>query len=180
MSRITIPQADQTPSASLPLLGAVNKQLGVIPNLMKVVGHSSAALEGYLSLNGALSKGAIGAKTSERIALAVAELNGCGYCLSSHSYLASNLAKLDAVELEANRRGDSNDPKAAAALRFAIQIIGTRGHVSDENLGAVKAAGYGEAKIIEIVLLVALNTLTNYVNNVAQTDFDFPVVNPLN
>lgn len=178
MSRITIPQANQTPSASLPLLEAVNRQLGVVPNLMKLVGHSPAALEGYLSLNGALGKGTIGAKTSERIALAVAELNGCGYCLSAHSYLGSNLAKLDAAELDANRHGDSNDPKAAAALRFATQIVGTRGHVSDADLAAVKAAGYSEAEIIEIVLLVALNTLTNYVNNVAQIDIDFPEVKP--
>lgn len=180
MSRITIPQADQTPSASLPLLAAVKQQLGVVPNLMKVVGHSPAALEGYLSLNGALGKGSIGAKTSERIALAVAELNGCAYCLSAHSYLGSNLAKLDAAELDANRRGNSGDSKAAAALRFASRVVGTRGHVTDEDLSAVKAAGYSEAEVIEIVLLVALNTLTNYVNNVARTDIDFPVVNPLN
>lgn len=178
MSRITIPQVDQTPSASLPLLDAVNRQLGVIPNLMKVVGNSPAALEGYLSLNGALGKGAIGAKTSERIALAVAELNGCGYCLSAHSYLGSNLAKFNAAELDANRHGKSNDPKAAAALRFATQVVGTRGHVSNDDLAAVKEAGYSEAEIIEIVLLVALNTLTNYVNNVAQTDIDFPEIKP--
>lgn len=178
MSRITIPQADQTPPASLPLLDAVNRQLGVVPNLMKVVGNSPAALEGYLSLNGALGKGSIGAKTSERIALAVAELNGCSYCLSAHSYLGSNLAKLDGAELEANRHGSSADPKAAAALHFARRIVGTRGHVSDEDLSAVKAAGFSEAEVIEIVLLVALNTLTNYVNNVARTDIDFPVVEP--
>lgn len=180
MSRIAIPQADQTLPAALPLLGAVNKQLGVIPNMMRVIGHSPAALEGYLNLNGALSKGAIGAKTSERIALAVAELNRCDYCLSAHGYLASNLARLDAVEIEASRRGDSSDPKAAAALRFAIRIVATRGHVADEDLAAVKTAGYGAAEIIEIVLLVALNTLTNYVNSVAQTTIDFPVVDPLN
>ena len=117
---------------------------------------------------------------SERIALAVAELNGCSYCLSAHSYLGSNLAKLDAAELEASRHGHSNDPKAAAALRFATQIVGMRGHVSDADLAAVKAAGYSEAEVIEIVLLVALNTLTNYVNNVAQTDIDFPVVKAFN
>ena len=179
MSRIAIPQTEHTPSASLPLLEAVNRQLGVVPNLMKVLGNSPAALEGYLNLNGALGKGAIGAKTSERIALAVAELNGCAYCLSAHSYLGSNLAKLDAAELDANRRGQSNDPKAAAALRFATQIVGTRGHVSDIDLAAVKAAGYSEAEVVEIVLLVALNTLTNYVNSVAQTDIDFPAIKPL-
>jgi len=178
MSRITIPQADQTPFASLPLLEAVNRQLGVVPNLMKVVGNSPAALEGYLSLNGALGKGAIGAKTSERIALTVAELNKCGYCLSAHSYLGSNLAKLDAAELDANRHGHSSDSKAAAALRFVTQVVGTRGHVSNEDLAAVKGAGYNEAEVIEIVLLVALNTLTNYVNNVAQTDIDFPAIKP--
>lgn len=178
MSRISIPTVEQTPSASLPLLEAVHKQLGVVPNLMKLVGHSPAALEGYLSLNGALAKGRLGAKTGERIALAVAELNGCGYCLSAHSYLGSHLAKLDAAELDANRQGESADPKAAAALRFATQVIARRGHVADEELAAVQAAGYSEAEVLEIVVHVALNTLTNYVNNAARTDIDFPVVEP--
>jgi uncharacterized peroxidase-related enzyme len=157
------------------LLDAVNKQLGVIPNLMKVVGNSPAALEGYLSLSGALGKGTLGAKTGERIALAVAELNACNYCLSAHSYLAANLAKLDAAEIEANRRGTSDDAKAAAAVRFATQVVKARGHVVDADVAAVKAAGFSQGEIIEIVLHVALNTLTNYVNEVAQTEIDFPV-----
>lgn len=179
MSRIAIPTAEQTPAASLPLLEAVNKQLGIVPNLMKVVGNSPAALEGYLSLNGALSKGMIGNKTGERIALAVAEFNRCSYCLSAHSYLASNLAKLDADEIDANRHGRSNDPKAAAAVNFATQVVAARGHVSDADVVAVKAAGFGNGEIMEIVLHVALNTLTNYVNEVAKTDVDFPIVSPL-
>ena len=118
MFRIAMPAQDQTPAASLPLLAAVNKQLGVVPNLMKVVGNSPAALEGYLSLSGALGKGTIGAKTGERIALAVAELNRCDYCLAAHSYLGSNLAKLDDTEIDANRRGKSSDAKAAAAVQI--------------------------------------------------------------
>jgi uncharacterized peroxidase-related enzyme len=157
------------------LLDAVNKQLGVIPNLMKVVGNSPAALEGYLSLSGALGKGTLGAKTGERIALAVAELNACNYCLSAHSYLAANLAKLDAAEIEANRRGSSDDAKAAAAVLFATQVVKARGHVVDADVAAVKAAGFSQGEIIEIVVHVALNTLTNYVNEVAQTEIDFPV-----
>ena len=179
MTRIHTPSADQTPAASLPLLDAVHKQLGVVPNLMKTLAHSPAALEGYLSLNGALAKGALGAKTNERIALVVAEFNGCAYCLSAHSYLASNLAKLDAAEIDANRHGTSHDPKAAAALRFAAQVVETRGHVSDADLTTVKSAGYGDAEVLEIVVHVALNTLTNYVNEVAKTAIDFPVVTPL-
>lgn len=178
MNRITIPTTDQTPAASLPLLDAVKKQLGVVPNLMKLVGNSPAALEGYLSLNNALGKGMINPKTRERIALAIAEINGCSYCLSAHTYLGKNVAKLDDVEIAANRNGNSSDPKAAAAVHFATRVAHERGHVADADIFAVKTAGYSNAQIVEIVLHVALNTLTNYVNEVAQTEIDFPEVNP--
>lgn len=178
MNRIAMPTADQTPAASLPLLAAVQKQLGVVPNLMKLIGHSPAALDGYLSLNGALAKGTIGAKTGERIALAIAEINRCGYCLSAHTYLGKNVAKLDDAEITANRNGTSSDSKAAA-VHFAARVALERGHASDADVQAVKAAGYTNAEIVEIVLHVALNTLTNYVNEVAQTEIDFPVASEL-
>ncbi len=177
MSRISTPATiEASPESSQPLLEAVKKQLGMVPNLFRVVGNSPAALEGYLGLNGALAKGALDAKTRERIALTVAEVNGCDYCLSAHTYLGKNLAKLDDAEIAANRAGSSNDPKADAAVRFAVALVKLRGHVSDADLGAVKTAGFTEAQVVEIVLHVALNTLTNYVNNVAQTEIDFPVV----
>lgn len=179
MSRITIPAANQTPAATRPLLDAVQNKLGVIPNLMRVIGNSPAALEGYLSLNGALEKGTLGVKTAERIALAIAEINGCSYCLSAHTYLGKNLAKLDDAEMAANRDRTSTDVKAAAAVRFASKIALERGHVSDSDVQAVKAAGYADAEVMEIVLHVALNTLTNYVNSVAETEIDFPVVSPM-
>jgi uncharacterized peroxidase-related enzyme len=140
------------------------------------VGNSPAALEGYLSLNSALGKGALDPKTRERIALAIAEINGCSYCLSAHTYLGKNVAKLDDTEIAANRNGLSSDPKAAAAVKFAARVAHERGHVSDTDLSAVKAAGYSNAEIVEIVLHVALNTLTNYINEVAQTEIDFPKV----
>jgi len=143
---------------------------------MKLVGNSPAALEGYLSLNNALGKGALDPKTRERIALAIADFNGCSYCLSAHTYLGKNIAKLDDTEIAANRNGHSSDPKAAAALQFAARVALERGHVSDTDLAAVKAAGYSNAEIVEIVLHVALNTLTNYINEVAQTEIDFPKV----
>jgi len=176
MNRIAIPSPDQTPAASIPLLDAVKKQLGVVPNLMKMVGNSPAALEGYLSLNSALNKGELNAKTHERIALAIAEINGCSYCLSAHTYLGKNVAKLDDAEIAQNRNGSSSDPKAAAAVHFAARVAYERGHVSDADLNAVKAAGYNQAEIVEMVLHVALNTLTNYINEVAQTEIDFPKV----
>ncbi len=176
MSRISIPALDQTPAATLPLLDAVRKQLGTVPNLMKVIGNSPAALSGYLGLSGALARGALGAKTGERIALAIAEINACGYCLAAHTYLGKHVAKLDDAEIAANRNGASNDPKADAAVRFAASVTLERGHVSDAAVRAVKDAGYSDAEVMEIVVHVALNTLTNYVNEVAQTAIDFPAV----
>ncbi len=149
-------------------------QLGVIPNLFRLVGTSPAALTGYLGLNGGLAK-ALDARTRERIALAVAQVNGCDYCLSAHSYLGANL-KLDASELAANRAGHSHDPRADAAVGFARKVAERRGRVSDADLAAVKDAGYTEAQVVEIVTVVALNMFTNFINNVADTDIDFPVV----
>ena len=176
MSRISIPSVEQSVEASKPLLAAVKKQLGVVPNLMKLVGHSPAALEGYLSLNGALAKGKLDVKLRERLALAVAEFNGCDYCLSAHDYLGRNVAKLSQGELDAARDFHSEDAHADAALRFARQVAESHGRVSDADLATLRAAGFDEAGVIEIVATVALNVLTNYINNVAQTDIDFPKV----
>lgn len=176
MSRIATPSLEASPEASRPLLDAVIRQLGSAPNLFRLLGVSPAALEGYLGLSGALGKGALDARTRARIAMLVAELNRCDYCLSAHTYLGKNLAKLDDAELSANRDAASSDPRAAAALRFARAVVLERGRVSAAELEAVKAAGHTDAQVIEIVLHVALNTLTNYVNNVAGTDVDFPVV----
>jgi uncharacterized peroxidase-related enzyme len=177
MSRIPIPATiDAAPAASRPLLEGVEKQFGVVPNLFRLVANNPVALESYLGLFGSLSKGAVPAPTRERIALAVAEVNGCSYCLSAHTYLGKNLAKLDDAEITANRNGASNDAKADAAVRFAVKVARERGHVGEADLNAVKAAGYDDAQVIEIVLHVALNTWTNYINEVAKTDIDFPVV----
>jgi uncharacterized peroxidase-related enzyme len=177
MSRIAIAASiADAPPASRPLLEAFQKQLGTVPNLFRLVANSPAALQGYLGLSGALGKGALPAATRERIALAVAEINGCDYCLSAHSYLGRTLAKLDDAEIAANRAGTSNDPKADAAVRFTAKVARERGHTSEDDLQAVRRAGYDDVQVIEIVLHVALNTWTNYLNEVAKTDIDFPLV----
>jgi uncharacterized peroxidase-related enzyme len=177
MSRIPTPPTIETaPPAAQPLLRAIKRQLGVAPNLFRLVANSPAALEGYLGLSAALAEGELPPATRERIALAVAQINGCDYCLSAHTYLGRHIAKLDDAEIVANRHASSTDDKAAAAVRFAAQVTEHRGAVSDEELEAVKAAGYTDAQIIEIVQHVALNVWTNYINIVAQTEIDFPVV----
>jgi uncharacterized peroxidase-related enzyme len=177
MSRIPTPQSvDAAPAAAQPLLHAVKGQLGIVPNVFRLAATSPAALKGYVSMLNALNEGSLPAPTRERVALAVAEVNGCEYCLSAHTYLAKNVAKLDDAEIAANRNGASNDPKADAAVRFAVKVARDRGHVSEEDLRAVKLAGYDNAQVIEIVQHVALNSWTNYINEVAKTEIDFPVV----
>jgi len=177
MPRIITPSSiAAAPAATQPMLQSVEKQLGVVPNLFRMVANSPAALEGYLGMSGALAKGRLPAPTRERIALAVAEINGCSYCLSAHTYLGKNLARLDDAEMLANRHGGSTDPNAAAAVRFAAKVAQSHGHVSDEDLSAVRLAGYDDGQIVEIVQHVALNVWTNYINEVAQTEIDFPVV----
>jgi uncharacterized peroxidase-related enzyme len=170
------PSINEAPAAARPQLEAVRKLLGSTPNVFLMAANSPAALEGYLGMLGALAKGALPAPTHERIALAVAEVNGCDYCVSAHTWLGRNVAKLDDAEMASNRRGASTDAHADAAVRFARQVVARHGHVSDGELAAVRAAGYSDAEIIEIVQHVALNTWTNYVNSVAQTAIDFPVV----
>lgn len=177
MSRIVIPaDVAAAPEAARPLLNAVNDQLGSVPNMFRLVATSPQALEGYRGLSGALGKGKLTAATRERIALAVAEANHCDYCLSAHSYLGKNLAKLDDAEMTANRSGASNDPKVDAAVRFAAKLVRERGQVGDDDIAAVRQAGYGDAEVLEIIGHVALNTFTNYVNEALKTDIDFPAV----
>jgi uncharacterized peroxidase-related enzyme len=177
MSRIATPATvADAPEKSQALLEAVNKQLGVVPNMFRLISNSPHTLEGYLGLSGALAKGALTAATRERIALAVAEVNGCDYCLSAHTYLGKNVAKLDDAEITANRSGASNDPKADAAVRFAAELARQCGHVSEANLSTLRQAGYAVGQVLEIIGHVALNTFTNMVNEALKTEIDFPIV----
>lgn len=177
MTRIPLPASiEDAPQAARPLLEQVKAQLGSAPNLFRLTATSPAALKGYLGLSGALSGGELDAPTRERIALAVAQINGCQYCLAAHSYVGKNVTKLSDEEIAANRKGGSTDPRADAAVRFAVTLVEARGSVSDKDVSAVKLAGYSDAEIVEIIAHVALNTLTNYLNDALGTPIDFPAV----
>jgi uncharacterized peroxidase-related enzyme len=176
MSRIALPPSRDLPAAAQPLLDEVNAIFGVVPNLFQTLAVTPGGLEGVLGLLKGLGNGDLDPQSRERIALAIAEINGCNYCASAHTYLARHVAKLDEPEIAANRAGHSNDAKADAAVTFAANVALKRGHVSTAEFDVVRAAGYTDAEIIEIVLHVALNTLTNYVNTTALTEIDFPLV----
>jgi len=177
MSRIPTPASiDDAPEASRPILETIQKQIGSVPNIFRLVSNSPAALNGLTSLQGALGKGKLPPATRERIALAMAQANGCEYCLSAHTYTGTKFAKLDEAEIAANRKGTSNDPKAAAAVEFTRALLNAQGSVAPDEVAKVRAAGYSDAEIIEIIAHVALNTFTNYVNEALETEIDFPRV----
>ena len=175
MSRLTVPAQDDVPAASKPMLEAVNQQLGVVPNMFRLMATSPAVLQGFTANNGALGK-TLDLKTRERIALAVAQVNGCDYCLSAHSYIGLNLAKISSEEIALNRKGQSGDSKAKVAVAFAAKVVRERGHVSTADIQAVRDAGYSEAQIVEILAVTVENIFTNILNVVSDTDIDFPVV----
>lgn len=157
------------------LLDAVTKKMGKAPNMTRTMASQPAVLESFLAFSGALAKGSFDAKTREAIALVVANLNGCDYCASAHSFVSNSL-KVDADEITRRLSGQSNDTGIAAILTFATAIVETRGQVTDADFAAIRLAGYNDAIIGEIIANVALNIFTNLFNNVADTEIDFPLV----
>jgi uncharacterized peroxidase-related enzyme len=158
------------------LLDQVQKSLGLVPNMTKVMANSPALLKGYLALNGAVATGSIPAPVRERLAIATAQLNGCEYCLSAHTYIGSNIAKLDANELEAARRSESENAHVTALLALSKAIAENAGAVSDAEIADARAAGITDAEMGDLVANLALNVLTNYFNVFAGVENDWPVV----
>ena len=175
MPRLQTLDPAQATGKTRTLLDGVASRLGAVPNLMRTMATSPAVLDGYLGLSGALGAGRLPARLREQIALAVAEANGCHYCLAAHSLLGRNAGLAD-DEIVAARGGEASDPRARAAVRFALAVVASRGGVGDAELERVRGAGFGDGEISEIVAHVALNALTNYLNRVAETELDFPEV----
>lgn len=159
------------------LLDAVKRQLGRIPNLYRSMAAGPAALRGYLALRDALSRGVLGARVRELLALLVAAENSCGYCVSAHT-MRGGLMGIGEDDLLAARRAESADPHTEAILRVAREIVRTRGRVSDEVLEQVRSAGVTDAELAEVTAHVALNTFANYFNHLARPELDFPEAAP--
>ncbi|CAM3882648.1 carboxymuconolactone decarboxylase family protein [Roseateles saccharophilus] len=174
-SRVPLVSATDAPAGSRALLDAVHGAFATTPNMFRVVANSPAALQAMWGFFGALGGGAIPARLGEQIAVAVADRNGCDYCLAAHTALGRK-AGASAAEMSAAQAGESADPATAAALRFALELIGQRGQVGDADVAALRAAGFGDGQIVEILAQVALNLFTNYVNIAFATPVDFPAV----
>lgn len=158
------------------LLAQVQKSLGLIPNMTKVMANSPTLLQAYLALSRAVASGVLTPAVRERLAIATAELNGCEYCLSAHTYIGANIVKVDADELDKARRGESEDAHVAALLTLSNTIADNAGDVDEVDIKSAREAGVTDEEIGEIVANLALNILTNYFNVLARVDNDWPVV----
>jgi uncharacterized peroxidase-related enzyme len=173
MTRLTALNPEETTGKSKELFDSIKAKMGMVPNVMRTMGNSPAVLAAYLGFSSAMGTSSLGNKLSEVISLAVANQNGCDYCNSAHTFISGKMG-ISPDAIEAARLGQSEEPKTAAALAFANAILLSRGKVSDAEIEAVRNAGFTEQAIAEIVAAVALSVFTNYFNNVANTEIDFP------
>jgi uncharacterized peroxidase-related enzyme len=170
MSRINAISLDTATDTTRPVLEGVKKKIGFLPNLFSTLAKAPVALDTYVQASAILGKTSLSAQQKEAVYLATSQVNGCDYCLAAHTLFAGK-AGLSAEDIVAARHGELN---AYAAL--ARQLVETRGHLNDEQIAAARAAGIDDVKIIEVIALVAVQTLTNYLNNTALTDIDFPAI----
>ncbi|MCG8434706.1 MAG: carboxymuconolactone decarboxylase family protein [Gammaproteobacteria bacterium] len=157
------------------LLEGVKAKIGTVPNIFGALAQSPSTLEAYLGFSGSLGKGSLSAQLREQIALTVAGRNACDYCASAHTVMAKG-AGVSAEEAKLNLAGQASDARTTAALTFANVLVDQRGRIKEEDVAAVREAGFTDGEIIEIVGNVAVNIFTNYFNHVAGTEVDFPLV----
>jgi len=175
MPRINVVDPKTATGETRALLDGVQQQLGIVPNFIRALANSPSALSAFLGLYRPLGGAAIDKATQERIALVVAEDNGCQYCVSAHTAIGRG-AGLSNGEMLRNRRGGSGDAKAAAAVAFARALNDHRGEVTTAEFEAVRAAGFSDGEIVEIVTLVVLNVFTNLLGKSTLINIDFPKV----
>lgn len=175
MSRLPLVTPAAATAEQQALFDAIQAQLGLVPNFLKVFAHSPAALRAFLGLHGITREGSLDALTRERIALALAQQNSCEYCLSAHTAIGRH-AGLNGDEMAANRAGTSQDAKAAIAVRLARSLVEHTGEITTAELLEARAAGLSDAEIVEIITHVGLNLLTNILGKASRVEIDFPKV----
>lgn len=163
------------PASSQEMLAQIQKAFGATPNMFKAVANSPAALKSMWGSFGALGSGTLGAKLGEQIAVAIANRNRCEYCLAAHTVLGKG-AGASAEDMASAQIGQSNDPKTAAALRFALKVVSERAQVAEADIVELRAAGFTDEHVVEIMAHIALNVFTNYVNVAFNIPVDFPKV----
>jgi uncharacterized peroxidase-related enzyme len=175
MSTVPLVERESATGSVKDQLDQINAAFGTVPAMFRAVANSPAALTSMWSSFGAFSGGALGPALGEQVAVAVANRNSCEYCLAAHTALGRK-AGVTREALAAAQDGESDDPRTAALLGFALKLVEQRGQVTPEDVQAVSDQGWGDEHIVEVIGQVALNLFTNYVNIALAVPVDFPTV----
>jgi uncharacterized peroxidase-related enzyme len=163
---------ESAPEQSRPILQNVNNAFGFIPNLMATFANNPSVLEGYLALDRIYEKGSFTGVERQFILLATSVENNCGYCIAAHSTIAKMLAAPPEI-VSAIRNGSSiSDKKANALVNLTREIVRERGFVKQQTIEAFLSAGYRKEQVMELLLGVALKTISNYLDHISPTPLD--------
>ncbi len=173
MKNLEVLTPETASDSSRELFAAIKGKIGMLPNVYATIGHSAPALKATLGIQDALSNGAFSDKEREVVALAVAQANECEYCLAAHTAVGKGLG-LSQEDTVAIRTGEVNDTRLRALSVLAYAITASRGYPGQEKIDAFFNAGFSRAALSELIVLVAMNTITNYTNHIAGTPIDFP------
>lgn len=175
MTRIDLVDPTTATGDTKSVLDDITATFGATPAMFRAVANSPAALRMMWGGFGALGGGTLGAALGEQIAVLVADRNLCHYCLAAHTALGRK-AGVSREQMSAAQDGHSDDPRTAAALTFAEKLVVDRAQVGDDDVAVLRAAGFNDEEIVELVAHVALNLFTNYVNVALDIPLDFPAV----
>ncbi|MCU0633747.1 MAG: carboxymuconolactone decarboxylase family protein, partial [Gemmatimonadaceae bacterium] len=150
MPRIQPVESTSATGAAAEQLAATRKLFGSTPNMFATAAQSPATLTALNGFFAALGKASLGGRIGEQIAIAIAQSNGCEYCLSAHTAIGT-MHGVSAANLSSARHGRSDDPRAQAAITLALEIVRTKGRVPDAALAAARVSGLGDAEIVEVV-----------------------------
>ena len=162
-----------TPAESRPTLEKIQKTFGFIPNLMATFANSPTVLHGYLAMDAVWEKGTFSPVERSLILLAASVVNNCGYCIAAHSTVLKGFLKAPAEVIAHVRSGKSlSDAKLDALVKYTKEIVEKRGHVSESTLNAFLSAGYTAPQAMEVLVGVALKTVSNYLDHFNPASLD--------
>ncbi|MEM7069751.1 MAG: carboxymuconolactone decarboxylase family protein [Pseudomonadota bacterium] len=177
---MTFPSHDinSAPEASKPLLENSQKAFGRLPGLHKVLAESPQAYEGYQLLHKLFTETDFDADELTVVWQAINVEHECHYCVPAHTGIAKMMKVSDEIINALRNETPLPSAKLEALRTFTIQIVRSRGNVTDAQMNAFFEAGYGHRAVLDIILGLAQKTMSNYINHMAQTPVD-EVFHPL-
>ena len=164
---------ETAPENAQPFLEKAEKKFGFTPNILGVFAESPAILEGYMTLMGIFEgKSTFTDEEKQIVLICASSENGCGYCVAAHSTIAKS-TNMTTETLQALRESkELPDEKLEALRQFTASVVTTRGNPSKKAHEAFAKAGYTNQHALEVILGVAVKTLSNYTNHLANTPLD--------